>query len=138
MGVSWLLVVNGLALGAYGLIPLVWTGPLSLRPFFALLLVAMAVSIGILAWTSGGTLRGYVPDSWFLGLAGVASVGYALAFLALDFRWINLKQPGSFFLLLGSYFGFSAICMLGLGLRLNRRRFAHQMSPDAQASPCLR
>jgi hypothetical protein len=50
---------------------------------------------------------------------------FALAFFALGFRWIKLG-PGSHsdLLWLSSYFGFSAICMLGLGLRLNSLRAA--------------
>jgi uncharacterized membrane protein HdeD (DUF308 family) len=119
-GRSWLLVLNGLAFSAYGLLPIVWTGPLSFR-LFALLLVVMAMSIGILELTIARTLRRHVPDKWFLGLAGAASVGFALAFLALGFRWIKL-EPGLHwrgFLWLGSYFGFSAICMLGMALRLH-------------------
>ena len=43
---SWLIVLNGLALSAYGLIPLFWKGPLSFL-LFARLLVVMAISIGI-------------------------------------------------------------------------------------------
>jgi hypothetical protein len=48
------------------------------------------------------------------------SFGFALAFLALGFRWIAI-EPGSHadLLWLGSYFGFGAICMLGLALRLH-------------------
>jgi len=119
-GRSWLLAVNGVAFSAYGLIPLIlWTRPLSFR-LFALLLVVMAISIGILELATARTLRRHVADKWFLGLAGAASIGFALAFLALAFRWINL-EPGSHsvFLWLGSYFGFSAICMPGLALRLH-------------------
>ncbi|HEY6293970.1 MAG TPA: hypothetical protein VI455_20645 [Terriglobia bacterium] len=119
-GRSWLLVLNGLAFCAYGLLPILWTGPLGFR-LFALLLVVMATSIGILELATAQTLRRHVADKWFLGLAGAASVGFALAFLALGFGWIKL-EPGPHwrgFLWLGSYFGFSAICMLWLALRLH-------------------
>lgn len=119
-GKFWLLVLNGLALGVYGLLPVVWGNrPLYFRPYFALLLVMMAMSIGILALESARTLHGHVPDKWLLGLAGTASVGFALAFFALDFRWIALERPGSLFLLLASFFSLCAICMIGLALRLN-------------------
>ena len=121
-GRSWLLVLNGLAFSAYGLLPILWTGPLSFR-LFACLLVVMAMSIGILELVTARTLQRqhHVADGWFLGLAGAASVGFALAFFALGFRWIRL-EPGPYwrgFLWLASYFGFSAICMLGLALRLH-------------------
>jgi uncharacterized membrane protein HdeD (DUF308 family) len=122
-GKSWLLVLNGLAFSAYGLIPLIlWTRPLSFR-LFALLLVVMAMSIGILELATARTLRRQVADQWFLSVAGAASICFALAFLALGFGWMKL-EPGSQwrgFLWLGSYFGFSAICTLGLALRLHSR-----------------
>jgi hypothetical protein len=59
-------------------------------------------------------------DEWFFGIAGAASLGFALAFLAFAFHWIKL-EPGAHldFLWFGSYFGFSAICKLGLALRLH-------------------
>ncbi len=117
-GRSWLLVLNGLALSAYGLIPIFWTGPLGFR-LFALLLVVMAMSIGFLELAAARTLRRHVADKWVLRLAGAASVGFALVLFILGFRWIKLEQPESLFLWLGSYFGFSAICMLGLALRLH-------------------
>jgi len=61
-----------------------------------------------------------VADEWFLGLAGAASVGFALAFLAFGFRWIEMQpRPHADFLWFGSYFGFSALCMVGLALRLH-------------------
>ena len=121
-GKSWLLVLNGLALGALGLIQY---GFVRFRISFltvALLIVLMAMSAGILELVIARTLwrQRHIADAWFLGLAGVASVGFALPFLALGFRWISLG-PGSHsdLLWLGSYFGFSAICMLGLALRLH-------------------
>jgi hypothetical protein len=121
-GISWLLLANGLVLSAYGLMPLFWRGPLSFR-FFALLVVVMATTFGILALTIARTLRGRVADEWFFGLAGAASVCFALAFLALVNHWIQLERRlyhPSIFLWLCFYFGFSAICMLGLALRLHK------------------
>jgi uncharacterized membrane protein HdeD (DUF308 family) len=121
-GKCWLLVLNGLALGALGLI---FNGIFGFKISFrsvALLIILMAMSFAILELVTARTLRRqrHVVDGWFLGLAGVASVGFALAFLALGFRWIKI-EPGSLsdLLWLGSYFGFSAICMLGLALRLH-------------------
>ena len=122
IGTSWLLVLNGLAFSAYGLIPLFWRGSLNFV-VFARLLVVMALSIGVLELVSARTLRRqrHVADGWFLGLAGAASFGFALAFLALVFGWIQLERRPfhpSLFLWQALYFGFSAICMLWLGLRL--------------------
>ena len=113
-GRSWLLALNGLALSAYGLIPILWTGPLSFR-LFALLLVVMATSIGIFELTNSRSRR-------FLGLAGAASIGFALVFLAFVFRWIQMTPgPAQTLLWMGAYFGFSAICMLGLALHPHSR-----------------
>src|SRR6266487_3058523 len=130
-GKCWLLVLNGLALGTLGLIQY---GFVRFRISFltvALLIVLMAMSAGILELVIARTLRRQrqVAEAWFLGLAGVASVGFALAFLALGFRWISFG-PGSHsdLLWLGSYFGFSAICMLGLALRLH----SHGLSQSGQ------
>jgi hypothetical protein len=121
-GSSWLLVLNGLALSAYGAIPLFWRGPLGFNRI-ALLLMAMAMTIGILGLAMARTLRHSVGDEWFFGLAGAGSVGFALAFLAVANGWIQLEgrlfHP-SVFLWQCFYFGFCAICMLGLALRLRR------------------
>jgi hypothetical protein len=113
-GRSWLLALNGLALSAYGLIPILWTGPLSFR-LFALLLVVMATSIGIFELTKARSLR-------LLGLAGAASIGFALVFLAFVLRWIQLTPgPAQTLLWMGAYFGFSAICMVVLPIGIERR-----------------
>ncbi len=121
-GKSWLLVLNGLALGALGLIQYAFVRFRISFLTIALLIILMAASMGILELTIARSLRHqrHVADGWFLALAGVASFGFALAFLALGFRWIKI-EPGSHadLLWLGAYFGFSAICMLGLALRLH-------------------
>jgi len=121
-GKSWLLVLNGLAFSAFGLIPIVWRGPLGFDRI-ALLLVVMAITIGILALAIARTLRHSVADEWFFGFAGAGSIGFALVFLGLANGWIQperrLYHP-SIFLWQCFYFGFSAFCMLGLALRLNR------------------
>ena len=119
---SWLLILNGVALSAYGLIPLLRKGPLGFDRV-ALLLVVMAITVGILALAIARTLQRSIADEWFFGLAGAGSVGFALAFLALVNRWIQLERRPfhpSVFLGLCSYFGFTAICMLGLALRLQK------------------
>jgi len=120
-GKSWLLVLNGLALSAYGLMAVFWRGPLSFG-FFAFLLVVAAMTFGILALAIARTMQRRIADAWFFGLAGAASVGFALVFLALANHWIQLERRlfhPSAFLWLCFYFGFSAICMLGLALRLH-------------------
>lgn len=121
-GRSWLLVLNGLALGALGLIQYALVRyPISFLTI-ALLIMVMATSLGGFELAIAKTLRrrGDRADGWFLTAAGVASAGFALAFLALGLRWIPI-EPGSHLdlLWLGAFFGFSAICMVGLALRLH-------------------
>ena len=121
LGKSWLLLLNGLALSAYGSMSLFWRGPLNFR-LFALLVAVMAMAFGILALTIARTLRRRAADEWVFGLVGAASVGFALAFLALTSHWIQLERRPfhhSIFLWFCFYFGFSAICMTGLALRLH-------------------
>jgi len=114
-GQSWLLVLNGLACSALGLILTFWRGPLAFRTV-ALLIVVMAMSVGIYELASARAWRSHLADQWLLAAAGAISVGFALAFLAFVFRWIKLEpgSPAQTLHWLGSYFGFSAICMLGL------------------------
>jgi hypothetical protein len=123
-GISWLPVLNGLAFSAYGLIPLVYKGPLSFR-LFALLIAVMAMSFGVLALLVARTMRdqGLGTDKWLFGLAGAASVGFGVAFLALASGAIQLERTpfhSSLFLWLCLFFGFSALFMLGLSPRLRR------------------
>ena len=110
--------MNGLALLEYGL-----EGALSFD-FFALLLVVMGMTSGVLALAIARSMRRHFADEWFFGLAAESSVGFALAFLALANRWIQLERRPfhpSAFLWVCLYFGLSAVWMLGLGLRLRRR-----------------
>jgi uncharacterized membrane protein HdeD (DUF308 family) len=121
-GKSWLLLLNGLTLSVYGSMPLFWRGPLRFD-FFARLLVVTALTFGILALAIARTLRRRVADLWLFGLAGAASVCFAFALLALANHWIHLEHRlfrPSLFLWLCVYFGFSAICMWGLALRLHK------------------
>jgi len=128
---SWLLVLNGLACSSLGLlITLGATRPITFRTI-ALLIVVMAVSIGMYELATTRTLRGHLADEWLLGAAGVVSVGFAGAFLGFVLHWIKLEPSPSAqtFDWLGSYFGFSAICMVALALRLNGPQLhIHQVS----------
>lgn len=118
-GKSWFLVLNGLACSALGLIFTFWTGPLAFRTI-ALLIVVMAISIGVYELATARALRRHLADEWLLGAAGMISAGFALAFFAFVFGWIKLEpeSPAQTLHWMGSYFGFSAISMLGLALRL--------------------
>ena len=121
---SWLLVLNGLACSSLGLlVTLGATRPITFRTI-ALVIVIMATSIGLYELATARTLRGHLIGEWLLGAAGVVSIGFAVAFLAFVLRWIKLYPSPSAqtFYWLGSYFGFTAICMVGLALRPNGLR----------------
>jgi uncharacterized membrane protein HdeD (DUF308 family) len=136
-GRCWLLVLHGLALAVLGGICYGFTGFSISFLTIAMLIILMALSVGILELGISRTLRQrHVVDGWMLGLAGAASFGFALAFFALGFRWIKI-EPGSHadLLWLGFYFGFSAICMLGLALRLHSHGFSQ--SGKTEALPIL-
>lgn len=131
-GRCWLLVLNGLALCALGLLH----GFVRFRISFlavSLLIILMAMSMGGLELAIARSLnqRG-IAARWFLAVAAASSIGFALAFLALGFRWIKI-EAGSHadFLLLGSYFGFSAICKLGLAWRLKSQGLSQSGQSDA-------
>ena len=116
---SWLLVLNGLALVALGLIASgIFGSRISFRTV-ALLIILMAMSIGVLELRTAWSLH-QVRERWFHGSAGVISLGFALAFLLIGFGWtrLNPTSPGQTLLWLGSYFAFAAICMVWLALRL--------------------
>lgn len=125
---SWLLVLGGLAFSAYALIPEIL--PLSFYPFFALLLVTMTLSIGILALTKARNDEIRVSGKWLLRLAGAGSVGLALALLIWDWavRWFCL--PGLLALLLAALFGFTAVSIFGLAFRLTTRPAVVRTLPD--------
>lgn len=137
-GKSWFLVLNGLALAALGFIQYAFIRyPISLLTV-ALLIVLMAIAIGILEMQIARTLRRqrHVMEGSLFAVAGVASACFALAFVALGFHWIKI-EPGSHIdlLLLGAYFGFSAICMLAMALRLRSQGLSQ--SRGAQVLPPL-
>jgi uncharacterized membrane protein HdeD (DUF308 family) len=117
-GKSRPLVLNGLACSVLGLTLAFWRGSLAFRTI-ALLIVGLAISIGIYELSTALALPRHLADTWLPGAAGLASLGFVLAFLAMGFRWVPLEPgPAQTVNWLGAYFGFSAICMLGLALRL--------------------
>lgn len=124
-GKWWLLVLDGLAISAAGLL-LILSNSISFR-VVTYLLVILAMAIGIVELASARMLRRHVSDEWFLGLAGAVSIVFVLAFL-----WFKPEEPGSGFLWLGSYSGFSAACTLGLALRLRSLlKAVHRMASSA-------
>jgi hypothetical protein len=114
-GKRWLLVLNGAACSALGLI-LTFVTAIAFRTI-ALLMIVIAVSLAAHELAASGPR---LTRKWLPGMAGLVLVGFATWFLAFVLRWIKLDptSPGESLLWLGSYFGFSAICMLGMAADL--------------------
>jgi hypothetical protein len=127
-----LLSLHGLALSAFGLIPVsgLVRGPLSFRPV-SLIFVAMALSIGAFAWRTARTLGSGAPERWRLGVAGAASIGFAMSFLAVGFKWVRLGSPYSYWVWMSSYFAFCAVFMLWLGLKVYGQYHSESAQGDA-------
>jgi hypothetical protein len=134
-GNSWFLSLHGFALGAFGLVGVssLVSGPLSFRAI-SLLFVLMAVSIGAFALGTAQTLRNGATDKWFLSVSGTASIGFAFSFIAVGFGWVKLGTPQSFWIWMSSYFGFCAIFMLYLALRV-RSKGVSQSGPREVLPP---
>ncbi len=114
-GKRWLLVLNGAACSALGLI-LTFVTTIAFRTI-ALLMIVMAVSLAAHELAASGPR---LTRKWLPGMAGIVLAGFATWFLAFVLRWMTLDptSPGQTLLWLGSYFGFSAICMLGMAAGL--------------------
>lgn len=119
---SWLLVLNGLACSELGLILSFGAARAITFRTIALLIFVMAVSIGVYEFAMALALRRHLAREWLLGTAGVVSVGFALVFLGFVLRWIRLEPSpsGQTFYWVGSFFAFSAICVAGLALLMER------------------
>jgi uncharacterized membrane protein HdeD (DUF308 family) len=120
-GKSWLLVVNGISLTGLGLLQSSASHfPISFLAF-ALLIIVGAICASVLDLTLARSLQHCRADRWLLPAAGVLSAGFAFAFLALGLHWIQM-EPGSHMDIawFASYFGFSAVCILALAVRLHR------------------
>jgi hypothetical protein len=128
-GSSWLLVLNGLACAMFGLMVLLGATRHVTFPTLAIMVIVMATSVGMYEFATARASRGRVAEEWLLGAAGVVSVGFAVAFLAFVLRWITLDptSPAQSFYWLGSYFAYSAICMVGLALQAFRPLANHRM-----------
>lgn len=136
-GKCWPLALHGLALGALGMILYGLTGFKISLLTISLLIAVMAVTFGILALILAQALgrQPRTADRWVWSFAGVTAGGFALTFLTLGFRWVEIG-PGSHVELfwLGAYFAFSAACLLTLALRLRGRDL---LTSDGMAVPAI-
>jgi len=124
-GKSLLVAVDGLLVSAAGLL-LVWSDRIVFSEI-AFALMALAIMIGIVELGAARSLRRHVSDEWFLFSAGSASLAFGFAFLV-----IRPGRADSILIWLGLYAGFSAVCMLGLALRLRSLRASiHELARKA-------
>ncbi len=115
---SWPLMLNGIVCTALGWMLTFWRGPIAFRTI-ALLIVGMATSLAVHEFLALRSARRQALENWLPGAAGIVSLGFALVFLAFALRLIPLfpSPSAQTFLWLGSFFAFSAICMLQMTLR---------------------
>jgi uncharacterized membrane protein HdeD (DUF308 family) len=116
---SWPLLLSGLFCSALGWMLAFWKGPTAFRAV-ALLIIGMAISLGIHEFMALRASRQPVLEDWLRVAAAIVSLGFAAVFLAFVLRLISLEPSPSAqtFLWIGSFFGFSAICMFKMALRL--------------------
>lgn len=113
---SWLLGVNGLAFSGIGLISVFLSSrPLRFLPV-AVLLIAMAVSMGAFAWNAAGTNPLSARARWALQACSIASAVFGVAFLILGFGLIRL-EPLPFELVFCGFFALNALAFLLLASR---------------------
>jgi hypothetical protein len=94
----------------------------------SLLFVVMAVGAGAFALGTARTLRRGAPERWF--------IGFAFSFVAVGFAWVRRVPPYFFWIWMSSYFGFCAIFMLWLALRVHSQDLSR--SGQREALPPLR
>jgi hypothetical protein len=93
----------------------------------------MAASLGVHELAMARAMQGHLVDEWLLAGAGMVSLGFAGVFLGFALGWIRLwpSPSGQTFYWMGSYFAFSAICMVGLAMRqLRPPASSYSMSDD--------
>ena len=115
---SWLLVLNGLACCVLGTAILLGAHrPVRFRTIAALIVV-MAASIAFFEFADLRRSHARTPNGWLSAAAGALALGFASVFLGFVLGWIQLNPSPSLqtFYWLGSYFAFSALCMLGMAL----------------------
>jgi uncharacterized membrane protein HdeD (DUF308 family) len=129
-GRSWLLMLNGLACLALGTVFTFEMGRAVAFRSIALLVVIMAGSSAVYAALAARVARHRALGEWLAAAAAILSVGFTAAFLGFAMRWIPLKPVGPSQTLhwLGSYFGFSALCVLALALRIRSIGETHPRS----------
>lgn len=121
-GKWWLLLLDGVLVSSAGLL-LILANRFSFETITHAVVV-LAATVGLVELAAAMSLRRHIRDEWFLVLAGLASLGFAVLFLVR-----KLEDPQAMFVWLGCYSGFSAVCLLALAFRLRSLRTSiHRMA----------
>ncbi len=115
---AWFLVLNGLSYSVLGLNVYAASSRSVGFQSVAILMGVMGLTIGIYELATARTLPRHCADKWFFAAVGGVSLVFAAMFLGLAYGWFTLvSRPFSDFVWFGSYFAFTAICMLRFALR---------------------
>lgn len=130
-GSSWLMLADGIAVTAGGLVILLAPGSTLTRVIQLIALTALVV--GILEFIAGIHLRRHVTDEWLLITGGVISVAFAPGLLLA-----NVGTAQSALTWISIYALASGVAVIGLALRLRSlRNSIHALAghkPSARAA----
>lgn len=130
-GSSWLMLADGVAVAAGGLIILLAPGSTLMRVIQLIALIALVV--GVLEFTAGVHLRRHVTDEWLLITGGVISIAFSACLLLTNVGTVQATLTW-----ISIYALANGLAIIGLALRLrNLRHSIHALAghkPSAQAA----
>ncbi|MBZ5492028.1 MAG: DUF308 domain-containing protein [Acidobacteriia bacterium] len=129
-GSSWLMLADGIAVTAGGLIILLAPGSTLMRVIQLIALIALVV--GVLEFTAGIHLRRHVTDEWLLVSGGVISIAFAPCLLLANVGTVQAALTW-----ISIYALATGVAIIGLALRLRSlRNSIHALAgskPEARA-----
>jgi uncharacterized membrane protein HdeD (DUF308 family) len=114
-GSSWLMLADGIAVTAGGLIILVAPGSTLLRVIQLIALIALVV--GVLEFVAGIHLRRHVTDEWLLISGGIISIAFAPCLLLANIGTVQAAMTW-----VSVYALATGLAVIGLALRLRSLR----------------
>jgi uncharacterized membrane protein HdeD (DUF308 family) len=114
-GSSWLMLADGIAVAAGGLIILMAPGSTLLRVIQLIALIALVV--GVLEFVAGIHLRRHVTDEWLLISGGIISIAFAPCLLLANIGTVQAAMTW-----VSVYALATGLAVIGLALRLRSLR----------------
>jgi uncharacterized membrane protein HdeD (DUF308 family) len=114
-GSSWLMLADGIAVAAGGLIILVAPGSTLVRVIQLIALIALVV--GVLEFVAGIHLRRHVTDEWLLISGGIISIAFAPCLLLANIGTVQAAMTW-----VSVYALVTGLAVIGLALRLRSLR----------------